>query len=193
MDIDLAEDSFRALAEHARIPIAFEVASVLELVAQDNGFGGFVLSERNVDPPYTKDYDAIESPADWPSRFDMSNWGLISAHVNGRRVGGAVAAFNTPDLDMLERRNDLVVLWDLRVSTEFRRHGVGRALFRAAEQWAAERECRDLKVETQNINVPACRFYARQGCTLGAINRFAYVDMPDEVQLIWHKVLPSQQ
>ena len=46
-----------------------------------------------------------------------------------------------------------------------------------------------MKVETQNVNVPACRFYARQGCVLGAINRFAYPDLPDEVQLLWYKTL----
>jgi hypothetical protein len=40
-------------------------------------------------------------------------------------------------------------------------------------------------VETQNINVPACRFYARQGCVLGAIHPDAYPDLPDEVQLLW--------
>jgi hypothetical protein len=27
------------------------------------------------------------------------------------------------------------------------------------------------------------------GCTLGAIDRFAYLDLPDEVQLIWVKQL----
>ena len=43
-----------------------------------------------------------------------------------------------------------------------------------------------MKVETQNINVPACRFYARMGCELGTIDRFAYPDLPGETQLLWH-------
>ena len=34
------------------------------------------------------------------------------------------------------------------------------------------------KVVTQNINVPACRFYMKQGCVPGAIDRFAYPDFP---------------
>jgi streptothricin acetyltransferase len=46
-----------------------------------------------------------------------------------------------------------------------------------------------LKVETQNINAAACHFYARQGCTLGGINRFAYPLLPLEVQLLWYKDL----
>jgi len=46
-----------------------------------------------------------------------------------------------------------------------------------------------MKVETQNINVPACSFYRRMGCTLGSIDRFAYAELPDEAQLIWLKEL----
>ena len=90
---------------------------------------------------------------------------------------------------MLEGRTDLAVLWDIRVQPEFRRHGIGSALFQASEQWALKKNCSQLKVETQNINVPACRFYAREGCILGAIHRFAYKDFPNEVQLLWYKQL----
>ena len=59
--------------------------------------------------------------------------------------------------------------------------------FHAAERWAWARDCRRIEVETQNINVPACRFYARHGCELGAINRLAYKNLPDEVELLWFK------
>ena len=56
---------------------------------------------------------------------------------------------------------------------------------------ARRRGCRLLKIETQNVNVAACCFYAAQGCTLGGVNRFAYLGAygaahPDEVQLIWY-------
>ena len=62
-------------------------------------------------------------------------------------------------------------------------------LFQAAEVWARRRECRMLKVETQNINVPACRFYVRMGCELSAIRRDAYSILPEETQLLWAKEL----
>jgi GNAT superfamily N-acetyltransferase len=89
----------------------------------------------------------------------------------------------------LEDRTDLAVLWDIRVAEGMRGRGLGTALFRTAEEWAREQRCRQLKVETQNINVPACRFYAKQGCVLGAIHRFAYPDFPEEAQLLWYKQL----
>jgi GNAT superfamily N-acetyltransferase len=65
------------------------------------------------------------------------------------------------------------------------------ALFRAAEHWARARGCRRLKIETQNVNVAACRFYQKMGCTLGAIDRFAYPGQPAEVRLLWGKALAS--
>ena len=90
---------------------------------------------------------------------------------------------------MLEGRDDLAVLWDIRVAPKFRGHGMGAALFRAVEAWAVARGCRELKVETQSVNVPACRFYQRQGCTLRRVNRHAYRDLPGEIQLLWYKNL----
>jgi ribosomal protein S18 acetylase RimI-like enzyme len=189
MDVEIVEESIAVAPELARIPISFEVESVFDVSAAGGGLGGLLLSERRLDAPYVKDYDAAEGehPAQWAARFDVSNWGLLCARSNGTRVGAAVVAFNTRGVNMLEGRRDLAVLWDIRVSPEARGQGVGFALFRAAEAWAAARGCRQLKIETQNINVPACRFYARQGCVLGAINRFAYRELPDEVQLLWYK------
>ena len=73
-----------------------------------------------------------------------------------------------------------------------RRRGVGSALFRAAEVLAAAKGCRQLKVETRTVNVPACRFYARQGCVPGVSNRCAYREPPGEVQLLWYKALPPR-
>ncbi len=191
MRVEAAPDPAAALREYASVPIAFEVRSVLDVSEQDEGPAGFLLTERRLDAPYVKDYDAIpgEHPAGWAERFDVSRWGVIAAWVAGRRVGGAVVAFRTPELDMLEGRDDLAVLWDIRVAPEARGQGVGSALFRTAEAWARARGCRQLKVETQNVNVAACRFYARQGCELRAICRHAYPGLPDEVQLLWYKEL----
>ena len=43
-----------------------------------------------------------------------------------------------------------------------------------------------LKIETQDDNVPACRFYAAKGCELRGIHHGMYVEYPDEVQLLWY-------
>ena len=149
-----------------------------------------MLAERPLAAPYLKDYDADSEggPLKWPLEFDVTPWGVIAAFQGSRRIPGEVIAFDTPASTMLEGRRDLAVIWDLRVA-DVRAAGVGPRLFRATEVWAAARGCRELKVETQNVNVPACRFYPRKGCELGAIDRFAYPSLPDEIMLIWHKHL----
>ena len=86
-------------------------------------------------------------------------------------------------------RDDIAVLWDIRVSPGERSAGLGSALFQVAADWAVARGCGWLKIETQNVNAGACRFYHKMGCTLGAIDRFAYPEAPGEVQLLWWKAL----
>jgi GNAT superfamily N-acetyltransferase len=191
MRVEISEQPLSALGEYANVPISFDVSVVLDVAEQGKGSSEFVLTERSLNLPYLKDYDSIDGkqPHLWAKRFDLSNWGVFMAHLKGRGVGGAVVAFNTPGVLMLEGRDDLAVLWDIRVSPDARGQGVGSALFRAAERWAIARGCQHLKVETQNINVSACRFYARQGCVLTAIDRSAYPELPDEIQLLWYKAL----
>lgn len=191
MDIVIEEEPMSALAEYARISISFEVDRVFEVAAREEGLGGLVLSERKLGARYVKDYDELENPMRWARRFDLSNWGLLTAQSQGRRIGGVVIAFDTRGIVMLEGRKDLAVLWDIRVDADWRGQGVGAALFREAERWARARGCEWLKIETQNVNVPACKFYVKQGCGLGAIHRFAYPDLPDEIQLLWYKPLRS--
>jgi GNAT superfamily N-acetyltransferase len=188
---DIVEHPVLDLTEYARIPIAFTVDRILEVTPIENGLGGVNFREARVDPPYVKDYDAIEgnSPESWAARWDLSNWGMISAFGNGKLIGGAVLAFRTDGMDMLDKRTDLTLLWDLRVHPDYRHQGIGQKLFLAAEAWARARRCRQIKVETQNINMPACRLYAKHGCVLGAIQRYAYPEYPTEVQLLWFKDL----
>ncbi len=176
------------VAEYAAIPIAFRVTS--RLSAERGSDGSFVLSEQVVEPGYIKDYDAItERPDVWAGRFDTSQWLMLVARVDGVVVGGATVAFGGAGLDLRDSRDDLAVLWDIRVAPSVRRRGLGRALFEAAEAHAVARGCVELKVETQNINVPACRFYAARGCSLGTVRPHAYPMCPGEGQFLWYKSL----
>ncbi len=178
------------LALYASVPIAFRVESVLEVHAVDGGLGGLALRETPVETPYVKDYDDVqpERPSRWLQRFDVSNWAFFIAFEDDRPVGAATVAFNTPNVDMLEGRTDLAVLWDFRVHPDRRGRGIGTALFDRAAEWARERGCREMKIETQNINVRACRFYAARGCRLGAIVQGAYTDpaIAHEAMLLWY-------
>lgn len=191
MTITVSQEPMTALPEYARVPMTLTVDRVLDVTNRGDGPDGFALSERRVEVPYEKDYDAIagEGPLQWAGQFDLSNWALFTARLATRIVGGAAVAYATPGLAMFEGRRDLAILWDIRVSPDARRQGVGSALFERVEAWARRQGCRQLKIETQNTNVGACRFYERQGCKLGAVNRAAYPELPEEIQILWYKDL----
>ena len=188
MHIDVRLESAATLGEYARVPSAFTVLEAFDVA--DTGRGQFALTVRPVANPYVKDYNAIDDgPVGWPNQFDVSNWAFFAAFNGGTRIGGATIAGHTPHFEMLEGRDDLAVLWDIRVAPAARRTGVGSALFRAASDWAVARGYRHLKIETKNINVAGCRFYMQQRCVLGAAHPGAYPELPQEVQLLWYKDL----
>ena len=191
MTVSIVEESVEALSEHGSVPIRFQVGSRLRVEPIRDTLGGWTLTEEAVNPTCWKDYDADEGegPSRWLRRWDTSNWGVFAVLEADARVGGAVVAWRTPAIDMLEGREELAPLWDIRVAPERRREGIGSLLFERAVDWARKKGCRWLKIETQNINVPACRFYARHGCELRAIHRDAYPELPDEAQLLWYKTL----
>lgn len=175
--ISLSKEPAAVLREYSRIPSTFRYSSLLEVIAEDRGVGGLVLKERAV-AEREKDYDEIEPPMGWADTWDLSNWVVFYALVDGEPVGGCIVAHDTEGVDMLDGRLDVSALWDIRVSPRSRKRGIGSGLFSRA------RKCRTMRIETQNNNLPACRFYARNGCELESIRRFHYRDLPEETQLI---------
>jgi ribosomal protein S18 acetylase RimI-like enzyme len=180
--------SAESLAEYGRVPILFTVTSVLRFREIPGPSPGIQLVEERLETPYVKDYDAYkeEGLVRWPKQFDVSGWGLFLAFEGSRHVGGAVVA---PGSHLPDSPRDLATLFDIRIHPDFRRRGMGSGLLRSAADWAKGHGCALLKIETQNTNVPACRFYAAQGCRLGAIDQHVYAACPScahEVRLLWY-------
>jgi len=190
--IEIREVGVDKLSQYAEIPIAFGVKSIFEIDIPDGGLKGMLLREKEIKFPYIKDYDAYggdERPLRWAKHFNMNNWGIFFAFRKDYHVGGAAVVFDTPGVHMLSGRKDLAVLWDIRVHPDVRRIGIGAKLFAHVVNWSKKHGCKELKIETQNVNVPACKFYKKQGCKLGEINRYGYIGQPEiehEVMLIWY-------
>jgi ribosomal protein S18 acetylase RimI-like enzyme len=208
--IEITEAGPSDLEAYGAVPTAFTVDALFAVhdpaPGTRAGGGAARLVHRPVARPYVKDYDAAPglAPQAWPARFDVSSWGVLVARAaGGERIGGAVVvpeARTVLDVDGLEYDvgDDAAVLWDLRVAPAWRRRpgsgggGVGSTLFRAACAWAHARGATTLLIETQSTNVPACRFYARHGCTLVAARRGMYpAPLDAEVQLVWRRPLPG--
>jgi ribosomal protein S18 acetylase RimI-like enzyme len=178
------------LDQYAKIPMYLEANKIIKCIPIDGGTSGFRLSEQTVHPPFKKTYENTEDdPFPRHKKWDVSNWGIFIYKKNEMIVGGCVVAVRTEEIYMLEGRTDMAVLWDIRVHPEYQRSGIGSKLFQAAKAFAIESNCKLIKIETQNVNVPACHFYKRQGCHLAGMNMHAYSKYTEEVQLLWYMAL----
>lgn len=184
--VDLRFEPVTDLVEYAGIPSVYESKSVYDVTRVS---GNYELVERTLFKPFRKDYDEVENPRAWPSELRRTESVLVSAFFGGQRVGGTIAAIAVPGLLTWVNEPGVAVLWDLRVTPVRRRTAVATSLLRAAEAWAKDHGCIALRVETQNTNVAACKFYMHNGFTLQEVRYGAYPQLPEEVQFIWGKRL----
>ncbi len=186
--VRICETSPEALAKYAMIPIRFRITSRLCIPEGVPALERVQLVEKPVGAPIEKDYDSLEGegPRGWPHRFDMKNWGLFIAEDADRPVGGATV-IDAPDARMLGgEKKEVAVLWDIRVHPDRRGEGIGTRLFERACEWARAQGAKRLRIETQDTNVNACRFYAGRGCRLDRALQYVYPPPFDnEVMLIW--------
>ncbi|MBN2790777.1 MAG: GNAT family N-acetyltransferase [Candidatus Delongbacteria bacterium] len=185
MNLTIKQVPISFLKNYHEVPIRF----TSDVIYPKEIFSGIVEDIKLVEIPvpiFTKDYDEHESPFKWSENWDISNWRILRAELDGNYVAGAVIAYNTNGVNMLEGRDDIAVLWDIRVSPDHKGKGIGGKLFREAVKFAEEKNCEFLKIETQNINVNACKFYKKMGCYLGKYSVDAYKDLTDEIMMMWY-------
>lgn len=181
----IIQETVDQLAAYESVAIGFEVRSRVDLDVLAVS-GGQRVEDIPVEP-WWKDYDSCEEdrPTMLPARFDFSNWAIFSAFEKEVRLGGTIVARDCPGCDMLEGRADLSVIFDIRIDSGARGRGVGRALFNYVCAWAKQQGCIEVRVETQEVNVGACRFYRAMGCRLRSADLGAYGPDIDEAKLIW--------
>ena len=153
---------------------SFTVEAELCLYAED---GRISYTVRPV-TSYVKRYDPeIHDAQPYIDKTDHAAW---LASVDGQLAGQILVH---------ENWNRFGIIWDIAVDPPFRRRGVGRRLIEQAIGWARERGLPGVMLETQNINVPACRLYERCGFVLGGLDGYLYRSvMPgtQEIALFWY-------
>ena len=175
--------------QYDQISMIVHVSAYYRIDKDNRGLGGFSLVKTDVEP-YIKDFCVgdDESITRWEKRWDISNWAFFMAFDGEQPVGGTTVVSRTKEINMLSGRDNLAVLWDIRVDDAYKHKGVGQALFDMAVNWSREQGLVQMKIECQNNNIPAIRFYHKQGAVLSAIDEYAYYNEPEyrhETQLIW--------
>lgn len=176
--------------QYDSIPMRLNVTSFYKIEKVNRGLEGFALVETAV-KPYIKDFCVgdDESVKRWEQRFDMSNWAFFMAFDGESPIGAATVVSRTKGIHMLADRDDLAVLWDIRVHDAYKGQGVGQTLFDMAVNWSRGQKLSQMKIECQNNNVPAVKFYHKQGAILSMVDEYAYYNEPEcrnEAQLIWY-------
>lgn len=84
--------------------------------------------------------------------------------------------------------NRYVLIEDIAVAKDFRKNGVGTALLNKAIEWAKEKNFCGLVLETQDINVTACHFYAKNHFVIGAVDTMLYSNLStaNEAAVFWY-------
>ncbi len=151
------------------------VRSEIEASARDKVAFAFELVETPVDPPFYKNYREYEGKlADVEAKLRNIEGGYVA--LAGGEMAGAI-------LLNIEKWRSVVRVTDLIVGHQYRRYGVGSLLLSCASDWARERGCWAIVLETQSINYPAVQFYLRNGLEIWSINRYFYPPGPLEHEI----------
>lgn len=182
--IKYEELNLKDLNQYDSIISKYSTTKKYEITKINRGLGGFKINLIDVEL-YEKTFEGNSNK--WLSYFnDLSNWKIYVAKDNEKIIGGCVVATKTKGCNMLEGRDDLAVLWDIRVSEGYKHQGIGQHLFDLAIDYCKTNNFKQFKIECQNTNPNAVNFYHKQGATLCAVNEYAYSDCPNETQLLWY-------
>ena len=149
-------------ADHApleRMDLSF---TAHEIYAVERHPNSFVLVEQPLLPPLEKRYEL-----EW-SEPAASAYAIVAEYA------GQVVGVGALTISEWNRRATLAHLYVDRAS---RGAGIGTQLLEALAREAAGRGVRALWVETQNVNVPAIRFYRARGFELCGLDTSLYDPM----------------
>ena len=175
MDIQIRQMDSQALDQVDSFNRNSMVNSHLMLHIQDNKISYSIVPVE----PYEKILDV--DPEDYTTFIDNPQKVIFFADVDGEPAG---------QIKLIPWWNKFAYVEELIVDTEFRGQGVGSALMNRAIAWAREHGFPGLTLETQDNNVPACKFYEKCGFVLSGFDLYAYkcLDNPSEIALYWYLI-----
>jgi ribosomal protein S18 acetylase RimI-like enzyme len=167
----------------ADLDASFSCDSHLVLTCSGKGLEvGWHLAEERLDRTFQKRYPLGRQDLSELRELLRLQEGLQQLAVH-RDANGTESMAGLLDVRP-QSWNQTAVIWNLMVDRRFQRQGIGRRLLHEAIQWAEEQGFRAIRLETQNTNVPACRFYLAHGFELTGLDRAFYAPKPNQPQEI---------
>jgi streptothricin acetyltransferase len=119
---------------------------------------------------------------DLSTYLDNPERAIFLAYLDGTLAGQIILRKNWNGYGYIE---------DITVDSAFRRRGIGRLLLAQAADWTRAHGFPGLMLETQDINVAACRLYSACGFSLSGFDQNLYTGLDptcSEIALYWYKV-----
>ena len=174
MKLELREIDPNTVSPVTKGGSSFEVTSKLVLQAENGQISYTIVYV----PPYTKQYELEK--VDLAPYIDNPDRTIFFAYVDDELAG---------QISVFKNWNDYAYIDHLAVNENYRGQGIGRALMERAIEWAKARGFSGITLETQDNNVPACRFYASCGFELRGFDTYLYKAQDpasNEIALFWY-------
>jgi streptothricin acetyltransferase len=175
MQYDIVEISHSNKHFHNKSIETFEVFGRLDITFQNSSWS---YSEIIFEKSYTKVYE--DEQVDPDEYIASSKKTIFFAISEGEVIGQIAIKVNW---------NRFCFIDDVAVLKIARQKGVASALINKAKGWAIHNNLRGFMLETQDINLAACKLYISNGFELGSVDTMLYsnFDTKDEKALIWYK------
>ena len=113
-----------------------------------------------------------------------------AAYINNHDKAVFLAYSDTECIGQIVLKRDwnrYAFIEDICVANSARGQGVGTDLIEKAAEWAKNTGLKGLSLETQDNNLLACRFYAKCGFIIGAVNTMLYRNFDnEEYAVFWY-------
>ena len=139
--------------------------------------GKWTFTEILYDEPYEKCYPNDEENCQ--EYIGHPEKTVLFCYADGQCVG---------QIRLRKNWNRYVFIEDIAVARGSRGKGIGTSLVEKAIAWAKQKGLGGLMLETQDVNLPACRFYAKLGFEIGAVDTMLYANFAskDEKAIFWY-------
>jgi len=147
---------------------------------------------RRIIPKYENEkwtYTEEIFPEPYVKRYENDE--VDSSYIEGK--GKAIFLFYDDNncignLKLRSNWNGFALIEDITVARNHRQQGIGGVLLKKAAEWARQNNLIGLMLETQDVNLSACRFYAKNNFVIGAVDTMLYSNFPtaNEKAIFWY-------